>query len=75
MTTPVPEPMVLRPREAARTLSISTRTLFAWTKQGRVPHIRVGTGRRTTVLYPVAELRSWLAAQTQRPAAQEESAR
>jgi excisionase family DNA binding protein len=63
-----PSPLALRPREAARVLGVSTRTLWTWTKNGHVPHVRVGSGRRKTTLYPVAELRAWLARQATRAA-------
>ena len=49
-------PLALGPREAARSLGISPRTLWAHTKSGAVPHVRLG--RR--ILYPVRELRDWL---------------
>jgi len=58
--TPLPT-LALRPREAARALGISARTLWTWTKSGLVPCVRVGRGRRQVVLYPVAQLRAWLA--------------
>ena len=57
-------PLALRPREAARTLSVSPRTLWEWTRVGIIPCVRVGTGKRRTVLYPVADLQAWLARQT-----------
>lgn len=56
-------PLALRPIEAAKRLSVSQRTLWAWTRAGLIPHVRVGTGRRQTVLYPVAALEAWLADQ------------
>ncbi len=56
--------LALRPREAARTLSVSPRTLWEWTRVGIIPCVRVGTGKRRTVLYPVADLQAWLARQT-----------
>ncbi len=56
-------PLALRPREAAELLAVSPRTLWAWTKAGLIPHLRVGTGRRKTVLYPLADVQEWLAAQ------------
>lgn len=59
--TDLPPPLALRPREAARALGVSARTLWTWTKTGHVPHVRVGDGKRKTTLYPVAELRDWLA--------------
>lgn len=63
------EPMALRPREAARALSICTRTLWAITApRGPVPCIRVGTGKRAIVLYRRADLDSWLAQESGRSA-------
>ena len=57
---PVQSPLAMRPRDAARTLGISPRTLWEWTRDGIVPCVRVGTGKRKTVLYPVADLQAWL---------------
>jgi excisionase family DNA binding protein len=54
-------PLALRPRDAARRLGVSPRTLWEWTRAGLVPCVRVGTGSRKTVLYPVADLQAWLA--------------
>ena len=48
--------LALRPREAAKALGISERTLWAWTHDGDLPHVRIG---RMT-LYPVDALRDWL---------------
>lgn len=56
-------PLALRPRDAARLLNISPRTLWEWTRAGLVPCVRVGTGKRRTVLYPVADLQAWLTRQ------------
>ncbi len=53
--------LALRPREAAEMLSISERTLWALTKQGRIPCVKLGTGRGNAVLYPVVELEKFLA--------------
>jgi predicted site-specific integrase-resolvase len=58
-------PMALRPRDAARMLGISPRTLWAWTRAGIVPCVRVGTGKRKTVLYSVADLQAWLMRQAE----------
>ena len=49
-------PLALRPRDAARMLGVSPRTLWGWTRADLVPCVRVGTGNRKTVLYPVAGL-------------------
>jgi predicted site-specific integrase-resolvase len=58
-------PLALRPRDAARMLGVSPRTLWGWTRAGIVPCVRVGTGKRRTVLYPVADLQAWLTRQTE----------
>lgn len=58
------KPVVLRYREAAKVLGVSPRTLWLWTKNGLVPHVRVGLGRRKIILYPLEELRSWLSRQS-----------
>jgi excisionase family DNA binding protein len=52
--------LALRPREAAKALGISARHLWQLTKDGLIPCVRVGTGTRKTVLYPVVELEAWL---------------
>ena len=54
----------LRSREAAKALSISETTLWRWTKAGIVPHVRVDLGYREMVLYPLDELKAWLARQS-----------
>jgi excisionase family DNA binding protein len=58
-------PLALRPRAASRKLNVSPRTLWQWTRDGLIPCVRVGTGRRKTVLYPVADLQAWLARQAE----------
>ena len=55
-----PVPMAYRPREAAKVLGISERLLWQLTHDGHVPCVRVGTGKRRAVLYPVTELQAWL---------------
>jgi hypothetical protein len=61
----VPSPLALRPRDAARMLGISPRTLWEWTRAGIVPCARVGTGKRKTLLYCVADLQAWLTRQAE----------
>lgn len=51
-----PRALALRPDEAAQALGVCRRTLYAWTKRGLIPYVRVGRA----VLYPVSELRAWL---------------
>ena len=53
-------PLALRPRDAAKALGISPRLLWQLTKDGHVPCVRVGSGKRQTVLYPVQDLQAWL---------------
>jgi excisionase family DNA binding protein len=55
--------LALRPREAAKALGISPRLLWQLTKDGQVPCVRVGNGKRQTVLYPLADLQAWLTEQ------------
>jgi excisionase family DNA binding protein len=50
------ESLALNPREAARALGVSARTLWAWTKAELVPHVRIGR----KILYPIDELKRWL---------------
>jgi hypothetical protein len=58
-------PLAMRPYNAAKALGISPRLLWQLTKDGAVPCVRVGSGKRKTILYPVAELQAWLAQQAQ----------
>lgn len=61
MATQSVESLALRPREAAKALGISPRTLWGLTApRGPIPCVRVGHGKRQTVLYSVAELQAWL---------------
>lgn len=57
-------PLSFRPREAAKALGISPRTLWGLTApRGPIPCARVGLGKRRAVLYPRAALETWLAEQ------------
>jgi len=58
-------PLALRPREAAKALGISPRLLWQLTHDGHIPCVRIGTGKRRTVLYPTAELLAWLSRQVE----------
>jgi excisionase family DNA binding protein len=62
--TSVSSPLALRPREAAKALGISPRLLWQLTKDGHIPCVRVGSGKRRTVLYPLADLQDWLTRQS-----------
>ena len=59
----VQSPLALRPRDAAKALGISPRLLWQLTKDGHVPCVRVGSGKRRTVLYPLVDLQAWLSRQ------------
>ena len=52
-------PILLSLKDAARALAVSDRSLWEWTKAGRVPHVRLG--RR--VLYSPDDLRRWVEGQ------------
>jgi len=65
------ERLALRPREAAALLGISGRTLWSWTKDGLLPHIKIGR----TLRYPRAALEAWLADQAARNVAPESETR
>lgn len=54
------QPLALRARKAAEMLGISERHLWQLTKDGLIPHKRVGSGGRQTVLYPTESLQAWL---------------
>jgi excisionase family DNA binding protein len=53
-------PLALRPRQAAAALGISPRLLWQLTHDGIIPVVRVGSGKRKTLLYPMADLQAWL---------------
>lgn len=64
METQRVDSLALRPREAAKALGISARTLWGLTApRGPIPCLRIGHGKRQTVLYPVADLQAWLSQQ------------
>ena len=66
MTAQPVELLALRPREAARALGISARTLWGLTApRGPIPCVRLGSGKRRTVLYPTADLEAWLSREAQ----------
>lgn len=52
-----PEPLSLRPREAARSLGISEKSLERLTKAGEIPSVLLGRCR----LYEIGELKAYLA--------------
>lgn len=55
------ERLALRPMEAAKAIGVSARTLWTLTKNGQIPHKRIGR----TVLYSVEILKAWLREHTE----------
>lgn len=66
MTTPKGDQrLALRPIEAAKALGISPRTLWGLTApRGPIPCVKIGDGKRSAVLYRLADLESWLASES-----------
>ena len=54
-----PAAMLWTARDAARALAISERKLWQLTKDGIIPHVKIGR----SVRYPADKLREWLASQ------------
>lgn len=52
--------LALRPPDAAKALGISLGHLWKLNKDGSIPHVRLGSGKRKMILYPVEELKNWL---------------
>jgi excisionase family DNA binding protein len=50
------EPLLLTPSEAAKALSICERTLYALTKSGELPVIRIGRAVR----YSPDDIKAWI---------------
>ena len=72
--TTTPAPLLLRPRDAARALSISERTLWALTQpRGPIPCVRVGVMNRS-IRYDLLDLRAFIEGQKQRPPAERREA-
>jgi excisionase family DNA binding protein len=69
---PLPTVM-LRSREVAKMLGISQCTLWKWAKDGIIPHVCVGRSGHKTILYPLDELKAWLANQSRAQANGEKS--
>jgi excisionase family DNA binding protein len=57
----MPEPLLLRPVEAAEALRISRAKVYALIASGELPHVQVGRFARV----PVGALRAWIAEHSQ----------
>ena len=53
------EPLLMDARTASKSLSISERSLWTFTKNGEIPCVRIGK----RVLYDPNDLREWIARQ------------
>jgi excisionase family DNA binding protein len=63
--TASPSPLALRPREAAKALGLSERSLWALTSpRGPIPAAKVGR----SVLYSYRDLEAWLASEAAKSA-------
>ena len=59
---PVGEPLFIGPKEMAKRLEISERTLREWTRTRRIPFLRIGPLRgRSIVRFKVADVETALA--------------
>jgi excisionase family DNA binding protein len=52
--------LAVRCREAAQLLSISERTLWSLTKQGKIPCLKLGEGKSSAVLYSIEVLKKFV---------------
>jgi len=57
-------PLLLSPRQAARALSVSEKTLYNYTKSGDIPVVRLGR----SVRYSVDDLKQWIQRASERSA-------
>ena len=55
-------PLLLSPRDAAKALSISEKTLFNYTKAGDIPVVRIGRAVR----YSLDDLKAWIARRSEK---------
>jgi excisionase family DNA binding protein len=53
--------LAVRPREAAKLLGVSVRTLQEYRRRGLIRAVKIGRGRRAVVLFEVDELKRFLA--------------
>lgn len=51
-----PPQILMKPKEAAKFLAISEKTLWNLRKRGEIPYLKIGR----SVRYPVDDLRRWI---------------
>lgn len=52
----------IRKEEVARRLTVTPRTVEMWAKQGILPYLKLGRGKRATVLYKWVDIEAHLKA-------------
>jgi excisionase family DNA binding protein len=60
MTSDAPTPTIMTAEQAAAYLSVNDRTLTRWAREGYVPAIPLGEGKRRLWRFRVADLDAWL---------------
>lgn len=55
--------LAMRSSEMAKAIGVSERHLWQLRRDGHVPYVKLGAGKRQIVLYPVEEMKAWLSAQ------------
>ncbi len=53
-------PFCLRLSQVAKVLGLSQRTVWAMAKDGRIPCLRVGDGKKKVLLFPLDLLKEWV---------------
>jgi excisionase family DNA binding protein len=53
-------PLALRLRAAAQALGVSERALWELARNNQIPVVRLGSGRRRSLLFPLDQLKEWL---------------
>lgn len=56
---PRQESVLLLAGEVAKWLRVDESTIRRWTREGKIPHVRLGDGRGAPVRYPEAAVEEW----------------
>ena len=51
--------MLLLASEVAERLRVDESTIRRWTRERKIPHVRLGDGQGSPVRYPEAEVEEW----------------
>ena len=52
---------LIGPRQLARWLGVNVFVIYHWTGEKKIPHYRLGDGRRPRIRFDPGEIRKWLA--------------